>query len=90
MAKTATLSIRIDAETKSQAEKLFAQLGLTTAAAVNLFFRQAINDSALPFRPRLGNIPNAETRAAISEAESEKDLSGPFASVDEMFDALES
>lgn len=71
MPKTATLSIRIEPKIKSQAEKIFAQLGLTMTDAVNVFFRQCIRDKALPFRPTLERpeIPNDATVAAMREIE---------------------
>ncbi len=69
MAKTAILSIRIEPRTKSQAEKIFKKLGITMTEAVNMLFRQTINDNALPFRPHIGEIPNAETIAAMKEGD---------------------
>ncbi len=71
MAKTATLSIRIDPKTKSQAEKIFAKLGISLSTAVNMFFRQTINERAVPFRPQLDRpeIPNDETIAAMQECD---------------------
>jgi DNA-damage-inducible protein J len=67
MAKTATLSIRIDPETKAGAEELFAGFGITLTDAVNMFLRQSLMEGGLPFavkRPRY----NAETEAALKEA----------------------
>lgn len=69
MAKTATLSVRIDPETKQQAEKLFAQLGISMTSAINMFCRQAITERALPFQPHIKEIPNAETIAAMEEGD---------------------
>ena len=47
--KTTTLNIRIEPDIKDQAEAIFRQLGLTPAAAVNLFFRQVILHGVIPF-----------------------------------------
>lgn len=71
MAKTATLSIRIEPKIKSQAEKLFAHLGISMSEAMSLFLHQCVNDRALPFRPHLGRpeIPNDETLAAMAEGD---------------------
>lgn len=52
MAKTATLSIRIEPKAKIRAEKIFAKLGISLSEAVNLFFHQCIIDRARPFQPR--------------------------------------
>ncbi|MCL2513699.1 MAG: type II toxin-antitoxin system RelB/DinJ family antitoxin [Oscillospiraceae bacterium] len=67
MARTADLHIRIDPETKTGAEELFAMFGITVTDAVMMFLRQSLLVGGLPFelrRPRY----NAETEAAIREA----------------------
>lgn len=99
MAKTATLSIRIEAEIKSQAEALFSRLGLTMSEAINLFLHQCINDRALPFQPHLGRpeIPSDETIAAMEGIERRivEEKAGAYtpkrsSSVEELFADLES
>ncbi|GHS89010.1 hypothetical protein AGMMS49957_11470 [Synergistales bacterium] len=67
MAKTASLNIRIDPETKSGAEQLFSQFGITVTDAVNMFLRQSLMVGGLPFelkQPR----HKMETEAALQEA----------------------
>jgi len=67
MAKTASLNIRIDPETKTSAEKLYGSFGITVTDAVNMFLHQSLLVGGLPFdlkKPRY----NAETEAAIHEA----------------------
>ena len=48
MAQT-NLTIRIDENVKQEAEILFDKIGLTMSAAINVFFRQAIREQAIPF-----------------------------------------
>ena len=48
MAQT-NLTIRIDENIKQEAETLFNRIGLTTSAAINVFFRQAIREQSIPF-----------------------------------------
>ena len=48
MAQT-TLTIRIDENIKQEAEKLFGRIGLNMSVAINVFFRQAIREQAIPF-----------------------------------------
>ena len=43
------ISIRIDEDLKTDAEALFAKLGLTLSSAVNVFFRQAVMRQMIPF-----------------------------------------
>jgi len=67
MPKVST-NISIDADVKSQAQALFSDLGLDLSTAVNIFLRQAIREGAMPFRI-CREIPNAETVAAMKEAD---------------------
>jgi len=48
MAQT-NLTIRIDEEIKQEAEILFNKIGLNMSSAINVFFRQAIKEQAIPF-----------------------------------------
>ena len=48
MAQT-NLTIRIDENIKRDAEKLFEELGMSMSGAINIFFRQAIRERAIPF-----------------------------------------
>ncbi len=67
MPKVST-NISIDADVKTQAQALFADLGLDLSTAVNIFLRQAIREDAMPFRI-CREIPNADTVAALKEAD---------------------
>lgn len=67
MAETTNLSIRMDRELKEQAEQLFSELGMNMTTAFNIFVRQAVRQGKIPFEISL-NIPNAETIAAMEEA----------------------
>jgi DNA-damage-inducible protein J len=66
--KTSNVSFRIDTEIKNQADILFARLGLNMTTAFNIFIRQAIREGSIPFTVTV-NTPNAETVAAMLEAE---------------------
>lgn len=67
MAKTANINVRIDPETKSSAEALFASFGITVSDAINIFLRKSIMEGGLPFEVRQPRY-NQETEAAIQEA----------------------
>ena len=86
MAKT-TANISIDAETKRQAQELFAEFGMDLSTAVTIFFRQAIWEHAMPFEITRQS-PNEATLAAMDAAEKGEDLYGPFESVEELMEAL--
>ncbi len=66
MSTQTNLNIRTDAEVKSTAERIFAELGLNMSTAVNIFLRQAIRQGGLPFEVKL-DVPNETTVAAIEE-----------------------
>lgn len=65
---TTNISIRMDAELKSQADELFAELGMNISTAFNIFIRQSLREGGIPFDISL-NKPNKETIAAMFEAE---------------------
>ena len=67
MAKTATINVPIDPETKAGAEKLFASFGITVPDAINIFFCISVMEGCLPFEMKQPRY-NAETEAAIQEA----------------------
>ena len=63
--ETATINVRVNAQTKQRAEALFRQLGLTMSSAVSLFLNKAIEEEGIPFEVKLS--PNAASRAAMAE-----------------------
>ena len=65
---TANLTVRIDASVKSEAEKLFEDLGMSISTAFNIFLRQAVRAQAIPFTISRG-ITNRMTLTAMREAE---------------------
>jgi len=51
----ANITIRIDDDVKRDAETLFEKLGLSISGAINVFFRQAIREQAIPFQVKAVN-----------------------------------
>ena len=100
MSATATISFRVKPEIKRRADALFARLGLTTSAAMNVLLMQTLEHRgfaapvALPpgetrtDEEEANETPNAETAAVL-----ERDMAGlepsygPFDSTEEMFRA---
>lgn len=86
--KTSNLNIRLDAELKKQAEKLFSELGMNMTTAINVFLRQSVRQGSIPFAIKL-DIPNSETMDAMKEGEEiVKSGKSRFNTVDEMFNDL--
>lgn len=65
---TTNISIRMDTDLKAQADTLFNELGMNLSTAFNIFVRQSLREGRIPFDISL-NQPNAETIAAMQEAE---------------------
>jgi DNA-damage-inducible protein J len=84
MSKTAVISARIDPELKNNAETVFKELGLTTAQAITLFYRQVDLQHGLPFEVKL---PNETTANALADAKARYNLE-TFETTDELFDDL--
>jgi len=91
MAKTASLSIRIDPEAKSAADVIYSRFGITIADAVNIFIHKSIIVGGLPFDMTLPTY-NQETLAAMQEA---RDIAGgkvqskSYLSLQEMIDEID-
>jgi DNA-damage-inducible protein J len=66
MAKTSTITIRTDDETKRAIEYLYSRFGLTVSDAVNIFFSKSLMEHGLPFDMKLRY--NQETLDAVQEA----------------------
>jgi DNA-damage-inducible protein J len=64
-AKTRMIHARIEPRLKRSAERVFAELGVTTTEAIRLFLRQVELHRGLPFPV---SIPNRETIRAMAEA----------------------
>jgi DNA-damage-inducible protein J len=50
--KSTTLQIRIDKETKDQAQKVLAEMGLDMSSAIKLFLRNIIITESIPLELR--------------------------------------
>lgn len=90
MANTTNLNVRIDEDIKSKADAIFAELGLNTSAAVNIFLRYCVRYDGIPFELRLDK-PNAETVEAMREVERMRknpDAYKSYTDVDDMMKEL--
>ncbi len=90
MAST-TISIRLDAELKKQAETMFNDMGLSMTTATNLFLRQVVRQGRIPFEIAT-DLPNAETLAAMKEIDdmlNGKIQAKQYADTKELFEDLD-
>jgi len=69
--KSSVVRARVDSDTKERVEDILEKLGLNTSKAIRLYLKQIEMHQGLPFSV---NIPNDETRQAMSEAREGEDL----------------
>lgn len=89
MATTPT-QIRIDADIKNEANRLFAALGLDMSGAVNMFLHQCVFRGGIPFSIEIPEY-SAKTIDAMEEAKRisrDSSVKG-YSSMEELKEALE-
>ena len=69
--KTQMMHTRIDQDIKQKAGAIFSSIGINNADAIRMFFAQVILKQGMPFDIK---IPNKETKKAIKESRSSKNL----------------
>ena len=62
MSKTTNLSIRMDKDLKSEADKMFSELGMTLTTAITIFVRQALREKRMPFEIALRDDKREQVR----------------------------
>jgi len=83
MHKEATVNARIEPKLKREAETILHKVGLTSAEAVRLFYKQVCLQKGLPFEIKM---PNKKTIKAMQDADKRK--TRKVKSVDELFEDL--
>ena len=68
------VNVRVDEQTKREVEILFNRLGMNISTAVNMFFKQSLEENALPFQPRITHKEGTH----IPLKERLKDFNGSF------------
>lgn len=84
MAKTAMIRARTTPNLKTETERVFEKLGISTSEAINLFLSQVRLRKGLPFDVK---IPNKTTLKAMKEADQGKNLT-VCKDADDMFKKL--
>jgi DNA-damage-inducible protein J len=81
-----SLQIRIDDETKTAADALFASLGLDLSTAVRIFLMASLRANGLPFPVR--KTLNPETLEAMEDVRRNRNLYGPYKTAKEAVAAM--
>lgn len=82
MAETTMIHVRVEEDVKVRASEALAKMGLTVSEAVRVLLVRVASDQAFPFQIK---VPNAQTRAAMES----DDLVGPFATGEDLLNALD-
>ena len=98
IARTATISVRVEPEAKAGAEKVFERLGLSMSDAINMFCKQAIYQQTLPldlddFAPgpeslNLANYTEEDFAKMFDELEEEYQNNKPTTTIDEIYNEV--
>lgn len=86
MSANAFVRVRIDEDLRDDAAAVLKELGLTISDVMRMTLTRIAREKAIPFEL---TTPNAETRAAIKEAqEMRKARKHRFSQAQDMFDGL--
>ena len=82
----ATINLRMDAALKKEMEAVCKAMGMNLTTAFTIFAKKVTGERRIPFEI---SVPNTETTKAIQEVERGIDIIGPFHSVDEVMEKLD-
>ena len=90
MAKSSSIHVRVEPKVKEKVEKILNALGMTSTEAINIYLRQIIINSGIPFEIKTPQF-NDEMLESIEEAEEIKknpDKYKSFNTVEEFMEDL--
>ena len=71
MSKSAMVQARVEPDLKNNAESIFRELGLNSAQAITMFYKQVELTGGLPFNV---GVPNEKTRKTFESTDEGRDL----------------
>lgn len=77
------IHIKVDDDLKSNAERLFDDLGINMTAAITMFLKQSLTEQALPFQPRTERYYSASARNEVETNNLES-----FSSIDDWWESV--
>ena len=66
-----TVNVRVDEKTKREIEILFDKMGLNISTAINMFFKQALMEEALPFQPKVKKLRHITLKERLKDYHGE-------------------
>ena len=88
MRNNTSITIRTDKEIKIEAQNILSSLGLDMNTAFNIFLRKIIQEEGLPFNVNL-KTPKSITLKSLTETTNDKNLVGPFDTVNDLMNDLD-
>ena len=91
MARTANINVRTEPQTKSGAEAIYSNFGLSLSDAINVFLNMSIIEGGFPFSVKQPRY-NHETEEAMAEARdimSGKKKTKHYSKAKDLFDELD-
>lgn len=79
MERSSTVNVRIEPDIKAEAEEIFSAIGLSTATAINAFYRQVILRKGLPFS--LTSVKPPLSLANMTQEQLDTELAKGLASI---------
>ena len=67
---TATITARVDADKKRQAEEIFDDLGLTLSGAISIFINEVVQYQGIPFNIRRRSMTNSRMEQIMDETDA--------------------
>ena len=91
MAKTSSMHIRVEPKVKEKVEEILNKLGMTSTEAINIYLKQIILNSGIPFEIKMPQYSNEMIEAIEEAKEMEKhpEKYKKYHSVDELMEELE-
>lgn len=83
--KTETVRVRMEPKIKKDAEKIFAELGLSPSDAVTMFYKSVKREGGLPFETK---IPNASLTRTLKRIQQGKEPMRHAKDVDDLMKQL--
>ncbi len=81
------VNVQMDEKLKKQFEDFCNDVGMNMTTAFNLFAKKTVKEYRIPFE--IGNdVPNAETKKAIEDAQKGIGLSRGFSTIEELMEDL--
>ena len=56
MGKVATVTARVDEETKKEAERIFRELGIPMSSAISVFLKAVVRNRGIPFELKVEGV----------------------------------